>query len=56
MSNTYLITNLLNIQDKNLDFSDGIYNKVIKGVTYSILTAKLNILTKFVPIVVLIIA
>ena len=42
MSNNYFITNLLNIKDKNLNFSDGIYHKVIKGVTYTILTAKLE--------------
>ena len=41
MSKDYFITNLLNIKDKNLNFSDGIYHKVIKGVTYTILTAKL---------------
>lgn len=40
MSNNYFITNLLNIKDKNLNFSDGIYHKVIKGVTYTILTSK----------------
>ena len=40
MSNNYFITNLLNIKDKNLNFSDGIYHKVIKGVTYTVLTAK----------------
>lgn len=42
MSNNYFITNLLNIKDKNLNFSNGIYHKVIKGVTYTILTAKLE--------------
>ena len=42
MSNNYLITNLLNIKDENLNFSDGIYHKVIKGVTHTILTAKLE--------------
>ena len=42
MSNNYLITNLLNIKDKNLNFSNGIYHKVIKGVTHTILTAKLK--------------
>ena len=42
MSNNYFITNLLNIKDKNLNFSDGIYHKVIKGVTHTILTAKLE--------------
>ena len=29
MSNNYFITDLLNIKDKNLNFSDGIYHKVI---------------------------
>lgn len=42
MSKNYFITNLLNIKDENLNFSDGIYHKVIKGVTYTILTAKLE--------------
>lgn len=42
MPNDYFITNLLNIKDKNLNFSNGIYHKVIKGVTYTILTAKLE--------------
>lgn len=42
MSNNCFITNLLNIKDKNLNFSNGIYHKVIKGVTYTILTAKLE--------------
>ena len=42
MSNNYFITNLLNIKDKNLSFSEGIYHKVIKGVTHTILTAKLE--------------
>ena len=42
MSNNYFITNLLNIKDENLNFSDGIHHKVIKGVTYTILTAKLE--------------
>lgn len=42
MSNNYFITNLLNIKDKNLNFSNGIYHKVIKGVTYTVLTAKLE--------------
>ena len=40
MSNNHFITNLLNIKDKNLNFSEGIYHKVIKGVTYTVLTAK----------------
>lgn len=42
MPNDYFITNLLNIKDKNLNFSNGIYHKVIKGVTYTVLTAKLE--------------
>lgn len=42
MSSNYFITNLLNIKDENLNFSDGIYHKVIKGVTYTVLTAKLE--------------
>ena len=32
MSNNYLITDLLNIKDKNLNFSDRIYHKVIIGI------------------------
>ena len=42
MSKNYFITNLLNIKDENLSFSEGIYHKVIKGVTHTILTAKLE--------------
>lgn len=42
MSNNYFITNLLNIKDKNLSFSEGIYHKVIKGVTHTISTSKLE--------------
>lgn len=42
MSNNYFITNLLNIKDKNMIFSDGVYHKAIKGVTHTILTAKLE--------------
>ena len=42
MSKNFIITNLLNIKDGNLNFSDGIYHKVIKGVTHTILTAKLK--------------
>ena len=42
MSKNYFITNLLNIKDENLSFSEGIYHKVIRGVTYTILTAKLE--------------
>ena len=42
MSNNYFITNLLNIKDENLNLSDGIHHKVIKGVTYTIVTAKLE--------------
>ena len=49
MSNNYFITNLLNIIDKNLKFSDGIHHKVIKGVTYTILTAKLEYSDQFCP-------
>ena len=42
MSNNYFITNLLNIKDENLNFYDVIHHKVIKGVTYTILTDKLE--------------
>ena len=49
MSNNYLITNLLNIKDKNLKFSEGIYHKVIKGTTYSVLTAKLEYSNQVCP-------
>lgn len=49
MSNNYLITNLLNIKDENLNFSDGIYHKVIKGVTHTILTAKLEYSNQVCP-------
>lgn len=49
MSNNYFITNLLNIKDKNLNFSNGIYHKVIKGVTYTILTAKLEYYEQVCP-------
>ena len=40
MSGDCFFTNLLVIKDKNLNFSNGIYHKAIKGVTYTILTAK----------------
>lgn len=49
MSNNYFITNLLNIKDKNLNFSDGIYHKIIKGVTHTILTAKLKYSNQVCP-------
>ena len=49
MSNNYLITNLLNIKDESLNFSDGIYHKVIKGVTHTILTAKLEYSNQVCP-------
>lgn len=49
MSNNYLITNLLNIKDKNLKFSEGIYHKVIKVTTYSVLTAKLEYSNQVCP-------
>lgn len=49
MSSNYFITNLLNIKDKNLSFSDGIYHKVIKGVTHTILTAKLEYSNQVCP-------
>ena len=42
MSKNYFITNLLNIKDKNLNFSNGVHHKVIKGVRYTILSAKLE--------------
>lgn len=42
MSNDYFIINLLNIKDKNLYFTDGIYHKFIKGVIYTILAVKLK--------------
>ena len=35
MSKNYFVTNLLNSKDKKLNFSDGIYRKVIKGVKSS---------------------
>ena len=41
MSINYFITNLLNIKDENLVFSDGIHHESIKGVIYSVLSAKL---------------
>ncbi|MBP2015242.1 transposase family protein, partial [Anaerococcus degeneri] len=49
MSNNYFITNLLNIKDKNLNFSDVIYHKIIKGVTHTILTAKLKYSNQVCP-------
>lgn len=42
ISNDYFIINLLNIKDKNLYFTDGIYHKFIKGVIYTILEVKLK--------------
>ena len=49
MSNNYFITNLLNIKDENLSFSEGIYHKVIKGVTYTFLTANLEYSNQVCP-------
>lgn len=42
MSINYFITNLLNIKDDNLTFLDGIHHKLIKGVNYSVVNAKLK--------------
>lgn len=42
MSIDYFITNLLNIKDNNITFLDGIHHKVIKGVKYSVINAKLK--------------
>lgn len=38
----YFITNLLNIKDDNLTFLDGIHHKLIKGVNYSVVNAKIK--------------
>ena len=42
MSNDYYITNLLNLKDENLVFSDGIHHEFIKGIKYTVISAKLN--------------
>ena len=42
MSSDYYITNLLNLKDENLVFSDGIHHEFIKGIKYTVISAKLN--------------
>lgn len=41
MSNDYFIANLLNIKDENITFDEGIHHKKIKGITYTVISAKL---------------
>lgn len=49
MSNDYFIANLLNIKDENITFDEGIHHENIKGVTYTVISAKLSYSMNFCP-------
>ncbi|MDU2565125.1 MAG: hypothetical protein E7C89_00840 [Anaerococcus sp.] len=49
MSNDYFIANLLNIKDENITFDEGIHHQNIKGITYTVISAKLSYPKEFCP-------
>lgn len=49
MSNDYFIANLLNIKDENITFGEGIHHEKIKGITYTVISAKLAYSKDFCP-------